>query len=312
MTPSRILETQFPKEHLVILSRRIKMTSEKQNHANSQNALLSTGPVTPQGKAVVSKNAVKHGIFTSDLVISAGDGQENATQYQDLLADLTKDLAPVGGMEILLVEKIAVNYWRLRRLLRYETGEIREGLDDFRERALHSHYGNAYNNRQKPELRYFSYNDEITDIEYQEQLYYVAAMQSSGFKPTENKISLEYVLCYRMDREEAEFFDEDYEAAKKYINALSPQMQGKLRREMLDEAEQLLVEMEEVRSWRIRFDRIEKAKSLPGEHYLNNIIKYESALERSIFRNLAVLKNLQDTRCRGASQEEEDLNVLEG
>ena len=32
-------------------------------------------------------------------------------------------------MEYLLVEKIAVDYWRLRRVLRFETGSIRENLD---------------------------------------------------------------------------------------------------------------------------------------------------------------------------------------
>lgn len=48
------------------------------------------------------------------------------------------------------------------------------------------------------------------------------------------KTALEYVLCWRLDRDEAEFSDIDYETAKKYVADLSPQMRGKLRRERDD------------------------------------------------------------------------------
>ena len=284
------------------------MTSEKQEQANINNAQLSTGPVTPGGKAVVSRNAVKHGIFAKDLVIAAGDGREDDLEFHELLADLIKDLAPVGRMELLLVEKIAVNYWRQRRLVRYETGEIRGKLDDFRESALCSHYSSSYPSKQRPDLRYYNYNDDISDADHHEQLYRVASMQSSGYNLAEDKASLEYVLCFRMDREEAEFSDKDYKAAKKYVAGLSPQLQGKLRKEIVEEAEQILVEMNEVRTWNVKFDRIQKSKSLPGEHHLNNIIKYENSLERSIFRNLVILKTLQESR---SAQEDTDDNLLE-
>jgi hypothetical protein len=283
------------------------MISEKQEQANIRNAQLSTGPTSPEGKAVVSRNAVRHGIFAKDLVINAGDGREDALEYQELLTELKNDLAPVGRMEMMLVEKIAVNYWRLRRVVRYETGEIRERLDDFRESALRSYYSSSRYSRQRPELQYYNYNDEITDTEYQEQCYKVAGMQSSNFNLMEEKTALEYVLCFRMDREEAEFTEKDYKAAKKYVAALSPQMQGKLRKEMLEEAQQVLGEMEEVRTWQVKFDRIQKAKSLPATSDLNNVIKYENSLERSIFRNLAAFKTLQENRLRAGGSEEEDI-----
>ena len=64
--------------------------------------------------------------------------------------------------------------------------------------------------------------------------------------------------------------------------------------EIIEDAEQVLAEMNEVRTWSVKFDRIHKARSLPVEKNLNNVIKYENSLERSIFRNLAALKTLQD------------------
>jgi len=276
------------------------MTSTKQNKANAQNAQLSTGPVTPEGKVVAARNAVKHGIFAKDLVITVGDGREDELEYHKLLAALIRDLAPVGQMEMLLVEKIAVNYWRLRRLIRHETGEIRERLDDFRESALSSYYSSSYysEQRQQPNLEYYNYNDEISDTEHQEQLYKVADMRSSGFNLAEEKAALEYVLYYRLDREETEFSDSDYQKAKKYIGKLSPQLKGKLRKGILEEAEQVLAEMDEVRTWKIKFDRLQKSNSLPIERELNKIIKYESSLERSIFRNLGALKSLQENRAK--------------
>lgn len=285
------------------------MISEKQQQANSENAQLSTGPVTSEGKAVVARNALKHGIFARDLVINTGDGREDEFEYYELLNELKTDLAPVGRMEMMLVEKIAVNYWRLRRLVRHETGVIRRGLDDYRESALRSHYDGGYFKKERPALEYFSYNDEITDEEYQEQRYKVAGMLSSGFNVAEDKAALEYVLFFRMDRDLDDFTEKDFKEAQKYVNELSPQMRGKLKKELLEDASQVLVEMEEVRTWQVNFDRILKAKSLPVEKDINNIIKYESSLERSIFRNLAALKTLQENRYRG-DQEDDDIMDL--
>jgi hypothetical protein len=105
------------------------MITKKQIKANKQNALVSTGPVTAEGKAIVAQNAVKHGIFVKDLIITAGDGKEDEQEYRELLDGLILSLNPAGQMECLLVEKIAVDFWRLRRVLRFESGSIRKILD---------------------------------------------------------------------------------------------------------------------------------------------------------------------------------------
>jgi len=113
------------------------MTTEKQIEANKKNALMSTGPRTHEGKAIVSQNAIRHGIFTNDLIIDTGDGKEDEQEYRELLDGLVLSLNPSGKLECLLVEKIAVDYWRLRRVLRFETGSIRKQLDT----AINDYYG---------------------------------------------------------------------------------------------------------------------------------------------------------------------------
>ena len=52
------------------------MTTERQTDANRQNAHASTGPRTPEGKAKVSRNAEKRGLFSRHAVIEGEDAAE--------------------------------------------------------------------------------------------------------------------------------------------------------------------------------------------------------------------------------------------
>jgi hypothetical protein len=45
------------------------MTSERQKAANQANALHSTGPKTPEGKAAIRFNAFRHGLLAQDAVL---------------------------------------------------------------------------------------------------------------------------------------------------------------------------------------------------------------------------------------------------
>ena len=106
------------------------MTTKKQKEANQKNALLSTGPVSSEGKAVVALNAIRHAIFAKDLIVDTGLGKENAEEYHDLLNNLISCLNPNNQMEMLLVEKISIDFWRLRRVIRFESGSIRKFIED--------------------------------------------------------------------------------------------------------------------------------------------------------------------------------------
>jgi hypothetical protein len=92
------------------------MTSNKQAEANRRNALKSTGPNTPEGKAAVRHNAIKHGLLSRDILIP---GEDDAT-LKELGERLQDELQPAGEREGLLVEWITAAYWRLRYLGRVE------------------------------------------------------------------------------------------------------------------------------------------------------------------------------------------------
>ena len=101
------------------------MTSEKQIEANRRNALKSTGPQTPEGKATVAQNAVKHGLLAEQILIQ-DESQEDFDAFRDAMID---HLAPEGPVETLLAERIITAAWRLRRAVRLERDVIHTGLD---------------------------------------------------------------------------------------------------------------------------------------------------------------------------------------
>ena len=92
------------------------MSTQEQIKANQQNAQKSTGPQTAQGKAVVSQNAVKHGIFAAEAVITG----ENPADYEAYHDQFLTELLPVGMMESMLAERVISLGWRLRRAERMQ------------------------------------------------------------------------------------------------------------------------------------------------------------------------------------------------
>src|SRR5437867_5922914 len=96
------------------------MTTAKQAKANKKNSAKSSGPKTLGGKVKSSKNALTHGLLSVRLFLN----DENPGEFQQLMDDLVASLKPVGALELVLVEKIAVSFWRQRRLIRAETAGI--------------------------------------------------------------------------------------------------------------------------------------------------------------------------------------------
>jgi hypothetical protein len=88
------------------------MATEAQLLANRNNAQKSTGPRTSEGKAIVSQNAVKHGLFSRRTIIHS-ENQADFDLYRD---QMLTDLAPESPMQSMLAERIITLSWRLIRL----------------------------------------------------------------------------------------------------------------------------------------------------------------------------------------------------
>ncbi len=90
------------------------------NGAEKQNGHSSTGPRTATGKAIASRNAQRHGIFSNCLILE----DEDPNEFAVLVNDLRDALLPVRALELTLVERIAVTVWRKRRLVAAETAAL--------------------------------------------------------------------------------------------------------------------------------------------------------------------------------------------
>jgi len=101
------------------------MSTKAQIKANQQNAQKSTGPQTADGKAVVSQNAVKHGLFAAEAVISGEDPADYELYRDKYLAELL----PVGMVESMLAERIVSLAWRLQRAVRMQNQSIDEFIE---------------------------------------------------------------------------------------------------------------------------------------------------------------------------------------
>src|SRR5918997_4384401 len=94
------------------------MTSDRKAEANRQNVLKSTGAKTPEGKASVRHNALKHGLLAQEVLLQEEDEQA----LRELDERLRAELRPEGEIEDLLVEQIVAAQWRLRRMRRSAAG----------------------------------------------------------------------------------------------------------------------------------------------------------------------------------------------
>jgi hypothetical protein len=88
------------------------MATLKQFEANRRNSQKSTGPKTPEGKAAVSMNALRHGLRARTVVLPG----ENREEFDQLCNDLEGEWTPKSRTEQFYVEQMAVSQWKLTRM----------------------------------------------------------------------------------------------------------------------------------------------------------------------------------------------------
>src|SRR5215212_11734984 len=95
--------------------------------AEQSNAIVSPrggpngGPSTREGKEIARWNATRHGIRSPAPVVPGVEKIEEWEEHRDGVLD---SLSPVGHLEFVLAERVALLSWRLHRVTRYETESI--------------------------------------------------------------------------------------------------------------------------------------------------------------------------------------------
>ena len=148
---------------------------------NRQNAQLSTGPRTPQGKLASSRNSTKHGLASGTLIIAG----EDPAAFQEFLEALLAEHAPASETEEVLVVEMAQSHWLLQRALRFQNECFTpEGVDG-KQLALFLRYQTTH---QRAFHKALSTLLALRKIRRQQQLGFVSqtkphAVADTGFVP---------------------------------------------------------------------------------------------------------------------------------
>ncbi len=285
------------------------MSTEKQLTANQRNAQLSTGPSTMSGKAIVATNAIKHGIFTKDLILSSESDRESIEDYEELLYKLIDSLGPCNQMESLLVEKIAVDFWRLKRTIRFETGSIAKHIQSL----LEEFYSGGHRDNNK-------INKEIHEVESRLawNLAYIQCLSKREVTFDQPKwqnadISSDIVDDFYMLAKEIPSLSKEQKERLYYTGDFTfDELQVLLKKNGYSQPEAItekLLELykkqnlgleqdirilEESRAANSEANRLFSMLGMvPETGSADKVLKYERGLQKSIYQNLIMLKKLQ-------------------
>ncbi len=285
--------------------------SKKQLEANKKNAQKG-GVKTQEGKAIVKHNALKHGLLAKEAVITIGEGAESPEEFDALMEDLKTQLAPAGTLEEILVEKIAVAYWRLRRAYRYEVGLIRKELDT----ATDDYYSG--------ETASSGYKEQKTDYEIDQEIEKdkeaieswtqdkkdFTKMHKKG-KPLEDIYDWEgnweqlYDKVSEIVPEDAMDSDEEWtKQLREFLNKKAGwsdeqiwQAHIELCDEKIDEHKKEIADLEKQKQQnKLKLQVIKKLGSIPSKNELDRLLRYEGAIERQLYKALNQLERIQRLR----------------
>jgi hypothetical protein len=109
--------------------------TEAQLTANRENAQLSTGPTTQEGKKRARLNGFRHGL-TGQIIMHTPEDQQAFKKHCDGICEA---LAPVGALEADLAQAIAEDRWRLNRARALENSIFALGQGQHRDEDAGHH-----------------------------------------------------------------------------------------------------------------------------------------------------------------------------
>src|SRR3984893_12175643 len=101
------------------------MATKAQIAANRSNGAKSNGPRTEEGRAVASRNSLKHGLTAEQIVLIFSESEDDFTRFHD---EMRASFAPMDAVEEQLVEHAVLCAWRLRRAYRAEAASMNSKL----------------------------------------------------------------------------------------------------------------------------------------------------------------------------------------
>lgn len=292
--------------------------TDKKREANKRNAQKSTGPKTPQGKATVSKNALKHGLRSFSLAVPIMESPEDWEAHRKALLH---DLQPVGYMEGILADRLAGILWRLNRVVRYESLQITSTMEAASE-----------NYKEDADLWRTENPLEKARKDYQETADLVGLLDIAKTGKASQKVpplkawELVEIASDALDveledkeqeTEDAAFYNIDLPEVPEevWVGSWDGWTVGFLRTVLSRVGKLAGVDLEDTYNKTLdllagalepkrkdlqkeegELERFRRKWLIPGDATLDKVSRYETALERSFYKNLHELQRLQAKR----------------
>jgi hypothetical protein len=273
--------------------------TEKRLTANRKNALKSTGPTSPEGKARASMNALKHGLRASSLAVPI---LENAEDWEAHRRLVLQDLGPVGYIERILAERTAAILWRLGRVVRYESAVVSNAINDIGKNIM-----------DRPDT------DPEDAKKRAETLIRVRGLKPTAHVDGEDAGTVLDLVTEALDLSEKEDVEAEVpeghkgehwgdwdgwtrEALETAVKSLQKQAGDEYARvdpweDALKEAKTAIILAQVAQEdHAARLDKDRKEALLPPDETLDKVSRYETTLERSLFRTLHELQRLRAVR----------------
>lgn len=281
----------------------MKTTSPKQIAANRRNAAKSTGPRTGEGLSVSKMNALKHGILSRQVLVRGLSLRESETELEALHQRFRDELLPEGPLEELLVDQIVTAHWRLRRALSAESAEIALSVD----KVSHRH-GRGFDPAFQG-MRYSLHPDPAYALEDSSM---GLSILMEWLREVRDRVKRKGCLSEAAVLELAARFGGKPNRLVRFFEDLRRQWAdepGQARPERVEDPISAILEILDRRLSLFRYmlsdrkaaeaqaEAAEQAAAvLPAAEVLDKIMRYETKLERQMYRAMAQLERVQRMR----------------
>jgi hypothetical protein len=285
---------------------------EQTEVAQPESATRATGgPKTAEGKKRSSANAVRHGALSLRPVVV---GLESEEAWASHLEGVFASLRPTDHLEEALTERIAVQLWRLGRIVRYETEAITANQELIAAgrlsvgEGLLRQWASTCNTEAEAErshalalqdfLERFSEMPDALHLDRNAGVAVIWAAFGAAFGSRSVEISIPGIPD---DDDEFDAFDEWTPGLLRRAIAAYAAKAGltpeRLQTRMMERATDSVIQTSEEGELQTRQRNLARRYNmLPPAEVVDKISRYEAAIERSLLRTLHELQRLQSAR----------------
>ncbi|MCX6899318.1 MAG: hypothetical protein NT105_11495 [Verrucomicrobia bacterium] len=247
---------------------------------------------------------MKHGILCKEVIVQGLCIKESNRQLQAMRRQFWQHHAPVGAHEEMLVDQIVTCYWRKRRVLKAESGEIAlsvgegvwERLKDKAGQRMRFEQARCVHGESKLKLStagvdymmevletargLVEENGELTQEQFED------VVKVFGYEPNGVSFALAVLDDWRKTNPEGL---EPAMVKEKYQQVVCCYIDDQLKKFRRN---RLILEMRE----KMEDESRRAASVLPSVETLDKILRYETTLERQLYRAMHELERLQRMR----------------